>query len=303
MELKYLAVSVVIAAVLMLGVAVPKGTNLDGQGIAAAYAQTGMTTGSENTQGGAASIGTHLAGSIANVQLGSGGQPEWIQSGIWVMRPLASTDTDHPAMQLIAMFSMVKTDGTSLHSHKVTNFKVATIMTEGNNTTVEGTATVTLMGNPISNVPLKVTVFNNSVIGIWIGPGKVNGHFGTSPLYGVISAASRERASGMGGQANVIKMSAEEVDEVYRWSSNDQTNPTLKLIANRNNVIQIQNPTDAKHELVFESNDVELASSGDITPDGSGQLTFRPTATGVIEYHCEYHPDTMKGTIEVVNPS
>lgn len=86
-----------------------------------------------------------IAGSIANVQLGSSsGQPEWIQSGIWVMRPLASTDTDHPPMQLIAIFSMVKTDGISLHSHKVTTFNVATVTTEGNNTTIEGTATVTL---------------------------------------------------------------------------------------------------------------------------------------------------------------
>lgn len=146
-------------------------------------------------------------------------------------------------------------------------------------------------------------MFKNAVIGIWIGPDNVNGHFGTSPLYGIVSAASRERATGMGSQANMIKMSAAEVDKVYRWSSDGQTNPTLKLFANRNNIIQIQNPTDAKHELALESNDIELASSGDIAPDGSGQLTFRPTATGVIEYHCEYHPDTMKGTKEVVNPS
>jgi plastocyanin len=73
------------------------------------------------------------------------------------------------------------------------------------------------------------------------------------------------------------------------------------MAANANNIIQIDNPTDTKHELVIESNETELASSGDIAPDGSGQLTFRPTMTGTFEYHCEYHPDTMKGNIEVTS--
>jgi hypothetical protein len=58
----------------------------------------------------------------------------------------------------------------------------------------------------------------------------------------------------------------------------------LKLVANANQVIQIQvqNPTDEKHELVIESNATELASSGDNNPGTSGQLTFKPTMTGTI---------------------
>lgn len=97
-----------------------------------------------------------------------------------------------------------------------------------------------------------------------------------------------------------IKMSAKEVDETYRWLTSDGgNNPTLKMTANADNTVQIANPTDAKHELVIESNGKELASSGDIAPNGSGQLSFKPTAAGTFEYHCEYHPDTMKGTIEV----
>lgn len=98
-------------------------------------------------------------------------------------------------------------------------------------------------------------------------------------------------------------MSAKEVDEVYRWAdSNGTINPTLKLVANTDNIIKIKNPTDEKHELVIESNGRELASSGDINPDSSGQLTFKPTMTGTFGYHCEYHPETMKGTIQVASP-
>nr|WP_294805990.1 cupredoxin domain-containing protein [uncultured Nitrososphaera sp.] len=99
-----------------------------------------------------------------------------------------------------------------------------------------------------------------------------------------------------------IKMSAKEVDETYRWLTSDGgNNPTLKMTANADNTVQIANPTDAKHELVIESNGKELASSGDIAPNGSGQLSFKPATAGTFEYHCEYHPDTMKGTIEVAS--
>ncbi len=96
-----------------------------------------------------------------------------------------------------------------------------------------------------------------------------------------------------------IKMTAKEVDETYKWSTSDGANPTLKMTANADNSVQIANPTDAKHELVIESHGKEVASSGDIAANGSGQLSFKPTAPGTYEYHCEYHPTTMKGTIEV----
>ena len=55
----------------------------------------------------------------------------------------------------------------------------------------------------------------------------------------------------------------------------------LKLVTNANNIIQIQNPSDEEHELVIESNRTELASSGDNNPGTSGQLTFKPTMTGI----------------------
>jgi VCBS repeat-containing protein len=251
-------------------------------------------------------------GQISSVQPGASGQAEWIQSGIWVIRMMSSSDADHPAAHVIARFSMVKPDGTAMHSHSIYNFKASEMTQEGNSTNVlKGTATVTMKDGPVSDVPVTIKVFNNAVIGFWIGPDKVDGHFGTSPVYGILSTNSQAMMkemhslmqgmdSSMGAsQENTINMSAKEVDEVYRWSTDAGINPTLKLVANANNVIQIQNPTDEKHELVIESDDTELASSGDIGPDSSGQLTFKPTMTGTLEYHCEYHPDTMKGSIEV----
>jgi plastocyanin len=42
-------------------------------------------------------------------------------------------------------------------------------------------------------------------------------------------------------------------------------------------------------------------SSGDIKPNSSGQLSFKPSVTGTFTYHCAYHPLIMKETIQVVN--
>jgi len=104
-------------------------------------------------------------------------------------------------------------------------------------------------------------------------------------------------------QAKVQKLqvSVIEEDEVYEWASGQQINPTLTLIKNTENVIDIQNPTDEKHEFVIESNGEEIAASGDISPESSGMLSIKPDMIGELGYHCEYHPDSMKGTIKVID--
>jgi plastocyanin len=94
-------------------------------------------------------------------------------------------------------------------------------------------------------------------------------------------------------------MRAGESVNLYSWFVGDQENPTITLAANSPATIMIQNPTETKHELVIESNGQEVASSGDIMSGSSGQLVYTPTAAGTLQYHCEYHPTTMNGTIQV----
>jgi plastocyanin len=103
---------------------------------------------------------------------------------------------------------------------------------------------------------------------------------------------------------NIVQLSVKEVTSgVYKWinGSNGADNPTLKAFTNANNIIKIQNPTDTKHELIIDTGADILPSSDDISPNGSGQLSFNPNMTGTFTYHCAYHPYTMKGTIEVLN--
>jgi len=112
-----------------------------------------------------------------------------------------------------------------------------------------------------------------------------------------ITATASTATNGM------IKLSAKEVKSgVYAWIDNStgKTNPTLKVSANANNTISIQNPTDTKHELIIDTGSDVLPSSDDIAPHGVGQLAFSPNMTGTFTYHCAYHPFTMKGTIQIV---
>ena len=105
---------------------------------------------------------------------------------------------------------------------------------------------------------------------------------------------------------NTIQLSTKELKPgVYNWidTSKGASNPTLKAVANASNIIKIQNPTDTKHELIIDTAADVLPSSDDINPNSSGQLSFKPTITGIFTYHCAYHPYTMKGTIQVVSGS
>jgi hypothetical protein len=86
----------------------------------------------------------------------------------------------------------------------------------------------------------------------------------------------------------------------YRWqNTSEQINPTLRLIAHTDYLIKIKNPTDSKHELIIGSNGTEIAKSNSINPGKNKDFVFNANTTGVFEYHCEYHPDTMKGIIEI----
>jgi plastocyanin len=119
----------------------------------------------------------------------------------------------------------------------------------------------------------------------------------------VASSAVSSSTGNTNDSSSSNALDAKEISGVYRWvdPSTGSENPELSLKANTNNTIQIQNPTDAEHELIIESQGNEVATSGDISPGSSGQLSFRPNSTGVFEYHCEYHPETMKGTISVTS--
>ena len=96
-----------------------------------------------------------------------------------------------------------------------------------------------------------------------------------------------------------IEISIKEVGEAYVWSSSNEINPTITLTENMGNPIQFTNPTDTKHSFVIGQNGTVFLATKDLGPGLSGKISIKPTKTGVFEYHCKYHPDTMKGILNI----
>jgi hypothetical protein len=100
--------------------------------------------------------------------------------------------------------------------------------------------------------------------------------------------------------SNTLQLGANEKKGIYTWANKEGTNPTLNFKQNADNVVQLKNPTDSVHQLIITSAGKQVASSGDIKPGKSGELSFANVNQGeTLQYHCLYHPSTMKGTITI----
>jgi plastocyanin len=107
--------------------------------------------------------------------------------------------------------------------------------------------------------------------------------------------------------ATTFQLTATQVNGTYLWvDNNSMYNPTLMLKANTDNTISVkslQNDTE-EHELVVQSwNNQTYTESEEIEGGSFDEVLFNPGNNGSMKYHCEYHPDTMRGTIQVVTKS
>ena len=130
--------------------------------------------------------GDYLFGRTVGVVDDENGNPVWIVSGIWKTNLSNQTQaTNNNSTVFDASFEMIKTDGTSKHTHTVTNFVLADTSNQNNYTVHNGTGTISMPQGPVTEVPISIKVVNNSLGIINIGPNKIDNHFGTEPLYGV----------------------------------------------------------------------------------------------------------------------
>lgn len=112
--------------------------------------------------------------------------------------------------------------------------------------------------------------------------------------------------SGASGNNTIILNVAEVGDEEqYRWvDASGAENPTLNIMANKDYIIKISNPTDEEHQLIMDSKadgkTSEIAKSKEIKPDSKNvEFKFKTDQVGELGYHCKYHPEMMNGTINV----
>jgi hypothetical protein len=111
-----------------------------------------------------------------------------------------------------------------------------------------------------------------------------------------------------------IELTAKLVGNEYRWiGSNNSTNPTLNITSGVDNQItvkSIQGDTE-EHELIIKGisagadEEGEELVKGDEVEDGSSTIVnFYPSDAETrdyqsLEYYCEYHPDTMRGKVQI----
>ena len=131
--------------------------------------------------------GDYLFGRTVGIVDDENGKPSWIVSGIWKTNLSNQTQeaTNNNSAVFDASFEMIKTDGTSKHTHTLTNFVLADTSNQNNQTVFNGTGTISMPQGPVTEVPISIKVVNNSLGIINIGPAKIDNHFGTEPLYGI----------------------------------------------------------------------------------------------------------------------
>jgi hypothetical protein len=113
-----------------------------------------------------------------------------------------------------------------------------------------------------------------------------------------------------------IELTAKLVDSQYRWvGSNNSTNPTVNITSGVDNQIMIKSieGDPEEHELIIEGLSAageeegeEIVASDEIEDGSSTTVNFNPSSDieeidnyQSLEYYCEYHPDTMRGKVQI----
>jgi len=88
-----------------------------------------------------------------------------------------------------------------------------------------------------------------SLVMVMIGGGGLTPAMTTQQQVFAQPAGGETSQAGEGQQpATTIEMTpTEEVNGTYRWSVDNNINPTITLVANVNNTITVNNPTDDEH--------------------------------------------------------
>jgi hypothetical protein len=123
------------------------------------------------------------SGTITSTQNDQAGT--WKLSGTWNFNNLNSNSPT-----FTSTLSMVKLDGSGMHKHTINDFKLnGNPIKTSTGTIYDGTATVSMRGGPVSNVPISITLSDNGNISIMVDSKTTNNHFGNTPIEGKVTTA------------------------------------------------------------------------------------------------------------------
>lgn len=128
----------------------------------------------------------YLFGKIVGIVEDENGKPTWIISGTWKTNLHNQTQvTENNFTVFDAAIDMIKPDGTSNHTHALTNFALEDISNQNNATLFNGTVTISMPKGPVADVPISIQVMNNILAVIHIDSKKIDNHFGSGPIFAI----------------------------------------------------------------------------------------------------------------------
>jgi cytochrome c oxidase subunit II len=98
--------------------------------------------------------------------------------------------------------------------------------------------------------------------------------------------ASATTAASGGGGSDKITLTAKGI----AW---DKTQ--LNIPAGKQVTVTVNNQDSVEHNFTFE----DAKANKDVEKGETAEVTFTAPAAGSYEFHCEYHPNQMKGTVTV----
>ena len=98
--------------------------------------------------------------------------------------------------------------------------------------------------------------------------------------------ASATTAAAGGGASDKVSLIAKGI----AW---DKT--SINLPANKQVTVSVDNQDTVEHNFTFE----DAKANKDVEGGESAEVSFTAPAAGSYEFHCEYHPNQMKGTVTV----
>ena len=136
--------------------------------------------------------GDYLFGRTIGIVEDENERPLWVVSGTWKTNLSNQTQSGDNSTVFNASFEMVNTDGTSKHTHTLTNFVLANISIPINNTVIfNGTSTMNMKDGSINDIPTSIQLINNALVNIWLDSSKIDNHFGynypigNGPIFGI----------------------------------------------------------------------------------------------------------------------
>jgi len=145
------------------------------------FGQTNSTA--QQQQQSTSSNTSDKSGTIMSVQTDA--QGKWNLNGTWSLKGVNSVSPT-----FTSEFSMAKLDGSSKHTHNISDFKIAgKPATDSSGTTYTGTATITMKEKPATNVPVTILISNNGAFSIKVDQKATSDHFGNTPIMGKVTGA------------------------------------------------------------------------------------------------------------------